>query len=210
MTLSAPATAEGAALTAPADDLCLQFANTLSWRGSAPPRESLHALDDVLAWAAAAGELGRAAALRLAAWWRRRPREAAAAFRAAIDLREAVFRIFGRSAAGGRPAPADLEALNAALARAPGRAQLLPLGRTYAWRVGGMKADMAALLAPVIWSAADLLAGPRLPRVRQCANERCLWLFLDDSKSANRRWCAMSACGNRAKAHRHYLKQKRA
>ena len=33
------------------------------------------------------------------------------------------------------------------------------------------------------------------------------WLFLDDSKSANRRWCSMSSCGNRAKAHRHYMKK---
>ena len=31
---------------------------------------------------------------------------------------------------------------------------------------------------------------------------------LDKSKSSNRRWCSMSACGNRAKAHRHYLRQK--
>ena len=65
-----------------------------------------------------------------------------------------------------------------------------------------------ALLAPVLWSAGDLLAGPRLGRVRRCANPQCLWLFLDDSKTGNRRWCSMATCGNRAKAHRHYLRQK--
>ena len=54
----------------------------------------------------------------------------------------------------------------------------------------------------------DLLAGPRRLRVRQCANPQCQWLFLDDSKSGTRRWCSMSACGNRAKAHRHYLRVK--
>ena len=64
------------------------------------------------------------------------------------------------------------------------------------------------LLAPVLWSAADLLVGRQLARVRQCANPACGWLFLDDSKSGNRRWCSMSACGNRAKAHRHYQRQK--
>ena len=36
------------------------------------------------------------------------------------------------------------------------------------------------------------------------------YLFIDDSKSANRRWCTMTACGNRAKAQRHYLKAKAA
>jgi len=64
------------------------------------------------------------------------------------------------------------------------------------------------LLAPTLWSAADLLVGPQLQRVRQCANPACGWLFLDNSKSGNRRWCSMSACGNRAKAHRHYQRQK--
>jgi predicted RNA-binding Zn ribbon-like protein len=64
------------------------------------------------------------------------------------------------------------------------------------------------LLAPVLWSAADLLVGPQIPRVRQCANPACGWLFLDTSKGGNRRWCSMSACGNRAKAHRHYMRHK--
>jgi predicted RNA-binding Zn ribbon-like protein len=45
--------------------------------------------------------------------------------------------------------------------------------------------------------------------VRECANDKCLWLFLDDSKNGTRRWCSMSACGNRAKAHRHYARLKR-
>ena len=48
----------------------------------------------------------------------------------------------------------------------------------------------------------------RLARVRRCANDKCRWVFLDDSKSANRRWCSMSACGNRAKAHRHYARRR--
>jgi predicted RNA-binding Zn ribbon-like protein len=64
------------------------------------------------------------------------------------------------------------------------------------------------MLAPVLWSAGDLLVGTRHARLRHCANERCLWLFVDESKGGTRRWCSMSACGNRAKAHRHYLKQK--
>ena len=62
----------------------------------------------------------------------------------------------------------------------------------------------------MVWSAGDLLVGPRLARVRRCANERCLYLFVDDSKSGTRRWCSMAACGNRAKAHRHYVRKKQA
>ena len=64
------------------------------------------------------------------------------------------------------------------------------------------------LLSPVLWSAADILVSADLKRLRQCANKRCLWLFFDDSKNRTRRWCSMQACGNRAKAQRHYLRQK--
>ena len=90
------------------------------------------------------------------------------------------------------------------LATAP-RAATCATGRLGCRRPG---ASAGALLAPVLWSAADLLVGSQLARVRQCANPACGWLFLDNSKSGNRRWCSMSACGNRAKAHRHYLRQK--
>jgi predicted RNA-binding Zn ribbon-like protein len=67
----------------------------------------------------------------------------------------------------------------------------------------------ASLLAPALWSAADILVGLESARLRECANDRCLWLFFDDSKNGTRRWCSMQSCGNRAKAHRHYLRQKR-
>jgi predicted RNA-binding Zn ribbon-like protein len=70
------------------------------------------------------------------------------------------------------------------------------------------RASPAVEAAPVLWSAADILVGPDSARVRECANNRCLWLFLDDSKNGTRRWCSMQACGNRAKAHRHYLRQR--
>ncbi|MGH7001910.1 MAG: CGNR zinc finger domain-containing protein, partial [Stellaceae bacterium] len=78
------------------------------------------------------------------------------------------------------------------------------------WRVERDLTSAAGLLAPVLWSAADLLAGRQTERLRLCANQKCLWLFLDDSKSATRRWCSMQACGNRAKAHQHYLRSKAA
>ena len=79
----------------------------------------------------------------------------------------------------------------------------------YAWALSDLKLEVASLLAPVIWAAGDLLIEPSRIKVRRCANDECVWLFLDDSKSGTRRWCDMKACGNRAKAHRHYAKLKK-
>jgi predicted RNA-binding Zn ribbon-like protein len=98
----------------------------------------------------------------------------------------------------------DLAALNEALAAAPSRTALRRERGAYGWDVDVKSGTALALLAPVLWSAGDLLAGPRLDRVRRCANPECGWLFLDDSRAGKRRWCSMQSCGNRAKARRHY------
>ena len=171
-------------------DLCLDFANTRFWRGQATPTETLKAPSDLAAWAKTAkAPTGKE-------------------FETALALREAVYRLFDSQAQGKAAAPRDLEILNHALARAPTRTTLKRGREGYNWDVGARSGTALALLAPVLWSAGDLLAGPRLDRVRRCANPECGWLFLDDSRAGKRRWCSMSACGNRAKARRHYHKSK--
>ena len=185
-------------ILAPADDLCLAFANTRYWRGSAEPTEELRAPADLLRWVEQNERLPPAL-------FRRFARADPDMLAKALTLREAMYGCFSASAAGSPLPDAELAALNAALAHAPPRQRVTRGG----WEVGVTETSVGALLAPALWSAADLLVGQRLARVRQCANPACGWLFLDDSKSGNRRWCSMSACGNRAKAHRHYERRKR-
>jgi predicted RNA-binding Zn ribbon-like protein len=199
----------GALILAPRRDLCLDFTNTLAWRGSVPD-ESLHGLPDLAQWCASSGSLLAGAIEASGAWAERHPARAAAIFRGAIAIRETVYRIFHAVAGGSAPAEKDLSELNRALEETPARSALQRIGDGFGWRLEGTRLLAApALLAPVLWSAGDLLTGPQLARVRECANDKCLWLFLDESKNGTRRWCSMSACGNRAKAHRHYARLKR-
>ena len=172
-------------------DLCLDYANTRYWRGQPVATETLNAATDLAAWAAAAGG-GVARAL---------PKRA---FEQALELREALYRLFNAAAGGKAPAARDLQALNVALAAAPARTRLVRAKSGFSWEIDARSTTALALLAPVLWSAGDLLAGPRLGRVRRCANPECGWLFLDDSRAGKRRWCSMQSCGNRAKARRHY------
>lgn len=190
-------------IPAPPDDACLSFANTRYWRGTASPTEDLPDAEALLNW------LQTACGVPVEAMRTARARKDAGSgmLQKAIALRETIYRLFAAEAAGGKWDPGDLCALNAALADAPPR-QALALGPRKGWEVAWTDTSVTALLAPVLWSAGDLLLGSRAGRVRQCANPACGWLFLDDSKSGNRRWCSMSACGNRAKAHRHYLRHK--
>ena len=193
---------------APRGDLCLEFANTLAWRGSAPS-ESLHRLPDLVQWCASSGGLLAGAIEGSENWMERHPAEASSIFRGAIAIREVIYRIFHTVAGAGAPADGDLSELNRALKETPARSALQRIDGGFGWRVEGIRrATVPALLAPVLWSAGDLLTGPQLVRVRECANDKCLWLFLDESKNGTRRWCSMSACGNRAKAHRHYARLK--
>jgi predicted RNA-binding Zn ribbon-like protein len=190
------------------DDLCLGFANTRYYRGGDAPTETLADLDALLAWCRSAALLSASGEKALRRAWRDHT-AGSHAFREALAARETIYRLFFSTAEGKAPAPADLAALNRGLGAAPERIGVARAGSGFAWRVRVLEEpSVPALLAPVLWSAANLLTGARLARVRHCANEHCLWLFLDDSKSGTRRWCSMSACGNRAKAHRHYARQR--
>jgi predicted RNA-binding Zn ribbon-like protein len=57
----------------------------------------------------------------------------------------------------------------------------------------------AALLASIGRDAIFLLGSERELRIRQCEGETCAILFLDASRSGERRWCSMAGCGNRSK-----------
>lgn len=186
-------------------DLCLDFANTRYWRGTEQPTETLTAFGDLFTWIAAASALDAKTVEALKANWS----PADTDYADTIRLREALYRIFTAIAGRSEPAAADIEIFNRKLTAAPARAQLVKHDGAYLWRAE-LKPQLPDLLAPVLWTAGDMLAEPRRDRVRLCANEKCVWLFLDDSKSGTRRWCDMKACGNRAKAHRHYEKKKKA
>jgi len=194
----------GTPIRAPGEDLCLDFANTLTWRGSTAPTETLGGLPDLLDWLARSGQPPSLAATTATDWAHHDPRRAAHLFAEAIALRETIFRCCFAVAARNDAPDADFDALNRALAAAPPRRRLVPDASVYAWAADDGPPSASRLLAPILWSAADLLARADQLRVRCCANDRCLWLFIDRSKAGTRRWCDMAACGNRAKAQRHY------
>ncbi|WP_069061448.1 CGNR zinc finger domain-containing protein [Sinorhizobium sp. RAC02] len=102
-----------------------------------------------------------------------------------IDLREAIDRHFrAEILESGTPTLlADLlDAISASI------------------RLSGMRPQ--ALDTATARSALMLVARPEPERLKICPN--CQWLFLDRSRNRSRAWCDMAVCGNRAKASRHY------
>ena len=191
---------------APAEDLCLSFANTRYWRGSEPlATEQLTTAKALSDWLAANVVMPRNGRKGASA-----PADLNGLFDEALRLREAIYRIFLAIGEGQPPPPRDLDIFNSALADTPRRLGISARGGAYAWIVTQPAASLGGALAPVIWSAADLLTHAAERRIRRCANDKCRWVFVDRSKGGTRRWCDMNSCGNRAKAHRHYARSKKA
>ncbi len=191
-------------------ELCLDYVNTMDWHSSDHPVESLHEYGDVVRWAQYGGLLTAEQAEQVLAVARAASQQAQEALDAAHTLRETLYRIF-RAATAHTVSPADdLAHLNTWLGTTLAHACLLPTAAGFAWGWQEPADRLDALLWPVVRSAADLLTGPQLARVRQCADPNCGWFFLDSSKNHSRRWCSMDGCGSRAKAREYYQRQRAA
>jgi predicted RNA-binding Zn ribbon-like protein len=69
------------------------------------------------------------------------------------------------------------------------------------WRVEfvAREGGLDWLLAAVARSGAEIIAEGAGARLRLCANPHCGLFFCDKSRTRQRRWCSMAACGNRSK-----------
>jgi predicted RNA-binding Zn ribbon-like protein len=125
----------------------------------------------------------------------------------ARSLREAVDRVTLVVVSGARPAARDVRLLNR-VAAAPVPAPELRIGSDGLPRraLRQPAEPVAAALAVLAADAIDLVTGES--EVRICAAEDCGLRFVDGSPRRNRQWCAMSRCGNRAKARAHYARRK--
>ncbi len=187
---------------------CLDFSNTLDWRGTDHPVEFLRTYHDLVVWSRHAGTISDQEAQRLLQKAKIDASRAAAVLREAIELREAIYRIFASLAEGLPAAEEDLMIFNRHLSASMRFLQLIQQKRDFLWAMQDDPEKLDAILLPLVRSAADLLVSAERRRVKKCGDPACGWLFLDISRNCSRRWCDMRDCGNRAKASRFYKKKK--
>ncbi len=178
----------------PALDLC----NTWAGWGETPDprREWLADYDRLALWAGYAELVDAETAARLRRSARRRTDEAAEVLTAARSLRTSLYTAVLD--------PGDRRALAgvSAFVRDAGRQSVLRPGPDGAPRWEFQReAGLAVPVLAAARAAADFLTGPDLPHVKACPGSDCGWLFVD--RRGRRRWCSMSACGNRAKVRAH-------
>ena len=184
-------------------DISLDFVNTASRRTGEGLKEKLRTYDDLVSWAERVDLVGAERAGRLRRAAAADPAAAASVLERARTLREVIYRVFSTDA----PSPPDLEALAGAASEAASERRLerTPAGYEWVWPESDA---LGRLLWPIALSAAELLTSEDRERVKECAADRCNWLFLDRSRNRSRRWCDMKDCGNRAKARRFQSRQR--
>ena len=180
--------------------LAVDFTNTVGDRGTQPV-EHLNTFGDVVAWAEARRVLSKSAAAALRHRAAAEPEAARRAWRSAVAFREALYSVLSAVAARRGPRAADLETLNASVRATYQRAALAPAGDRFALDTAGDE-GLDAVLGAVVRAAVDLLTSDAVSQVGLCADDTCLWLFLDTTRSRTRRWCDMKSCGNRNKVRR--------
>jgi predicted RNA-binding Zn ribbon-like protein len=188
--------------------LCLDFANTVSWRRHDVPIDRIPALADLLSWSTEVGLLPAAAAAGLADRYRLDPAAGEALWSAAVRCREAVYAVFSALAAGSPLPAAETRHLTRTYAAAVGQAVLAPGQAGFDWSWPARVPADRLLLWSIALSAVELLRSADCRRVRECADGHCGWLFLDSSRNASRRWCDSADCGNRARVRRHYARRR--
>jgi predicted RNA-binding Zn ribbon-like protein len=188
--------------------LCLDFVNTLDHRLSSQPLEKLGGFAELVAFGEQAGALSAPEARRLRNAKRKSKREASVLSQRALAIREILFRIFSAEAACREVSEADVETLNAVVRRSNARSFVTPGGRKGAWQWLEKSSDANRLIGKIVRSAVEVLTSANIQRVKKCAADNCGWLFIDGSRSRNRRWCEMKTCGSRHKAKTYYQRKK--
>ncbi|WP_031523673.1 CGNR zinc finger domain-containing protein [Streptomyces sp. NRRL F-5123] len=193
--------------------LALELASTIRHDGDGGVADDLatvkgtthwiHEQEDLLADHVPAGELAADESLRLGI----------------IELRQAVRALFARAVSPAPPSPADAHRLmtaDQAMARLNTAAARELVAPQIDWPAGGVPTARllsaendphVRLVATLARAAIDFLGGPQRTQLRSCTAPRCVRYFV---KSHGRQeWCKPS-CGNRARAARHYRRQRTA
>lgn len=92
-----------------------------------------------------------------------------------------------------------IEPINEILRITEGHDELVAADHDWEIQFVASESGLEWLLAAVARSAAEIIAEGPQARLRLCANPRCGLFFYDTSRTHRRRWCSMTACGNRHK-----------
>src|SRR5260370_9950928 len=186
----------------------LDFVNTVGARQYSTTKQTtvrddkLNDYSDLLAWGQHVKLLPETEVRTLAREASRRPQEASAVFKRAIQLREAIYRICRAILAKEQPEQHCLELINEELRVARGVERLVSGQAMFSLKWDAPISAFDRVLWFVTQSAGEGLTTRELSRLRECGGRDCGWIFEDLSRNRKRQWGDMTDCGNLAKIRR--------
>lgn len=188
--------------------ICLDFVNTIEGRLSAQPIDILSTFDALVDWGYHVNLLTHQDRSRLVKQASQSPDQAQKIWKQALELREALYRVFLALMQQVKPATQDLAILKDCYTDGLSQCDLVQQGEQFDWQWQAVP-TLNLVTWKVAQSAVDFLHFGEIHRIKQCPGcDDCGWLFLDTSKSGTRQWCSMEGCGSRAKMRRHYQRVK--
>jgi predicted RNA-binding Zn ribbon-like protein len=174
---------------------CLDFVNTIHDRFAEVPLDYLATPRQYQEWCVRANLLSRQEADRMTV--------SAGAMGEVRTFREHLYVLLSAKIDGTEVPPSTLRECDRWLHQAWADLLLDP-GSPEGVSWSSMVADARRPLKCIALSVLDVLRTAQPRRLKRCASpDSCGWLFYDDSRGGQRRWCAMETCGTLDKMRRY-------
>lgn len=181
--------------------LCLDFINTEAVSDGRPVN-LLTDFDDFITWLIEAKIIETSKAEEVVKSWGKKDTEKTLA--RVLEFRASLRRM-AEKIVNGKPIPTStINFINDLLNNQVSYAELIRTKGKFEKRIHASFNEPEHLLLPIAESACDLLCFSDFSLIKKCENDACVLYFYDTTKNHSRRWCSMSACGNRMKVAAHY------
>lgn len=175
-----------------AGSLALNYVATVRHRGS-KPRDLLVSPEALINWFSLAGFPVMV------------PSVSSEDHHEALLLREAIYEIFHSCIENKPPKSIDVDRINSHASHSHTSLRIDVSTFAVEWLCADpVRACLSEIARDAIMTIADSDRG----RLKMCDNSTCRMIFLDNSPSNRRRWCAMTICGNRDKVRAHRRRKK--
>jgi predicted RNA-binding Zn ribbon-like protein len=186
----------------------LDLVNTVTAR-NAEPIDWLDGYPRLLEWAALTGKFDRSVLRTLEKRCVAEPHAAALALRETKEIRELLLHVVQALIKDKVPKERDLRRLEKYWRDAVAAARLVVSEGQVRLLLDVDVSGLKYLNHELVLRALTLLEKLPLERTRICPGLKCGWVFIDQSKGGQRRWCDMAVCGNAAKSRRYQARQRR-
>ena len=116
-------------------------------------------------------------------------------------LRSLMQRLVAAFSEGHALLDQDVEALNSYLAAVPSTLHLVKKGETYQLEQVPIQSTWQWFLREIAASFATVVAQGDPSCLKRCSNPACRWVYYDESRKKNRRWCT-DTCANLMRVRR--------